>query len=188
MKRDSVRKTQLEALQQAKKELRETYIMNMQSNDNQVSPSLISSLIDVNISEENLGRIGGDFSTDSRLIENFELYDGDEVTIPSFNNTVTVLGEVLNPNTVVFDRRLSYKDYIKNAGGFKQNALKNDAYIIKANGSIEVVGRNIFLRTYSIGPGDVIVVPRDLTIYKGISEEVLSLSTLISNLAFEQPP
>ena len=184
LKRDSIRKTQIAALEQAKKELREAYIMNMQSGDNQLNPSLISSLIDVNINQENLGRIVGDFSTESRLIDNFQLYDGDEITIPSFNNTVTVLGEVLNPNTVVFDRRLSYRDYIRNAGGFKQNALKNDAYIIKANGSIEVVGRNIFLRTYSIGPGDVIVVPRDLTIYKGISEEILSLSTLISNLAF----
>ena len=99
-------------------------------------------------------------------------------------NTVTVIGEVLNPNTVVYDKKLRLNDYIISAGGYKEFAKKSDIYIIKANGLIEKRRKNIFLGTNKLEPGDVIVVPRDMVIRDNFSDILGVATNTLYNLSF----
>ena len=52
------------------------------------------------------------------------------------------------------------------------------------SGIIEKVGRNMFISNYRVQPGDVIVVPRDMSVYNQVLPTFTSISTIISNLAF----
>ena len=139
--------------------------------------------ISQDIAPEDLGRIGGDFSGDSKLINDFLLEDGDVIFVPRKFNTVTVIGEILNPNTVVYDKKLRLNDYIISAGGYKVRQ-KSDIYIIKANGLIEKRRKNIFLGTNKLEPGDVIVVPRDMVIRDNFSDILGVATNTLYNLSF----
>ncbi len=181
--RQSVRTTQLNALKSARKTLREFLATNSQQGNQNLNAGLIS-FLEEDIEPDNLGRIGGDFSTSGKLIDDFILVNGDIITIPTKRNTVSIIGEVLNPNTVIYEKNLSLRDYIDKAGGYKQFALRKDTYIIKANGSIQRTGRNIFIRSYKIEPGDVIVIPRDMAVYNQSLPTITAITSIISNLAF----
>lgn len=82
------------------------------------------------------------------------LQDGDVLTIPQFNNTVTINGEVRYPNTVAYQpgKNLSY--YINQAGGFNLKAKENRVFAINMNGTVTRVRR-----AKDIQPGCNIVVP-----------------------------
>lgn len=81
------------------------------------------------------------------------LRDGDEIIIPSYDNTVRITGEVLYPNTVPYvdDKSASY--YINQAGGISSKGQRTKAFIIYANGQVS--------RLYKgrIQPGCEIVIP-----------------------------
>ena len=112
------------------------------------------------------------------------LEDGDQIIVPRKLSTVSIFGEVLNPNTVVHQKGYSINDYIEMSGGLKQFALKRDIYIIKGNGTIERRKRNIFLGGNKIEPGDVIIVPRSMKVAEPYSEIILSTTSTLYNLAF----
>ncbi len=181
--RESVREIQLNALEDARRSLREFLAINSQQGNESLNTGLIS-FIEQNIEPKNLGRIGGDFSADNKLIKDFVLSDGDSIFVPQTLNTVSVIGEVLNPNTILHRKGYSHNQYVNNAGGYKQFAFKNGVYVVKANGTIKKIGRNVFLSNYKIEPGDVIVVPRDMSVYNQFIPTFTSVSTIISNLAF----
>ena len=181
--RESVRSVQIKALRSAQNTLKEFIAINAQEGNQTLSPDILN-FISQDIAPEDLGRIGGDFSGDSKLINDFLLEDGDVIYVPRKFNTVTVIGEVLNPNTVVFDKKLRLNDYIISAGGYKEFAKKSDIYIIKANGLIEKRRKNIFLGTNKLEPGDVIVVPRDMVIRDNFSDILGVATNTLYNLSF----
>ena len=181
--RSSTRDAQLKAISRAKSTLREFVATNLQESGNSVDPTLLN-LIETDIPEESLGRVGGDFTLESKIIGKFLLEDGDQIYVPRKLSTVSIFGEVLNPNTVVYEKGYSINDYIEMSGGLKQFALKRDIYIIKGNGTIERRKRNIFLGGNTIEPGDVIIVPRNMKIAEPYSEIILSTTSTLYNLAF----
>jgi len=71
---------------------------------------------------------------------------------------VNIEGNVYNPGLVAYQKGLSVNNYIKLAGGYQENSLKNRIYIKKANGEIQNVVRGRFKRPTA---GDTIVVPVD---------------------------
>ncbi|MBQ9340582.1 MAG: SLBB domain-containing protein [Paludibacteraceae bacterium] len=81
------------------------------------------------------------------------LREGDELFIPSMNNTVKIQGEVLYPNTVSFvkGKRASY--YVRQAGGYSNNARRCYTYVIYSGGKVQPA------RSAKIEPGCEIVVP-----------------------------
>ena len=93
----------------------------------------------------------------------FPLVDGDTLTIPKYQPSITVVGEVQFPTSHFFDDELSYKDYLELSGGTKEKADKKRIYIVKASGAVVVPRRNRWFasRTERIEPGDTIVVPLD---------------------------
>ena len=136
------------------------------------------------IDPENLGRLAGDFSPNSSASTNTILFDGDRIIVPKNTNTINVLGEVLNPVAFEFTKRLSVKEAINQAGGYKQFADKKRVYVIKANGIVETAKRNIFLGDSYLEPGDTIVVPRKIVINEPGLRGLIPVTQLLSDLAF----
>lgn len=90
------------------------------------------------------------------------LEDGDILNVPKQLQTVKVSGEVLSPNTVIYNKSKSFKSYIISAGGFGQNALKRRAYIIYANGSVRSTKKFLLFNNFPVvKTGSEIFVPKN---------------------------
>ena len=91
-----------------------------------------------------------------------EVEDGDRIVIPVLSNTVSVVGEVKRQGTHSFQGELALDDYIDLSAGFTRRADDGGIYIVKANGSVVTLEKNLWRFTgnnSSLDPGDTIVVP-----------------------------
>ena len=136
------------------------------------------------IDPENLGRLAGDFSPNSSASLNTVLFDGDSLIVPKNPNTITVLGEVLNPISFEYSKNTSIRSSVNQAGGYQQYADKNRVYIIKANGIIQKPRRNIFAGNVDLSPGDTIVVPRKIISSSPGIDALIPLTQILSDLSF----
>ena len=134
LSRKSIAEQNREAAEKAKKEVRDYLIANSGAG-NSLDSSIIS-LINQEYNDTVLGRISGDFTADSKNSSTFLLEDGDKLFIPKKISTISIIGEVLNPITLIYDSELSIDDYVDKAGGFKQFALKKSLYVIKSDGTV----------------------------------------------------
>lgn len=82
------------------------------------------------------------------------LREGDVITVPEYNATVKVSGDVMCPNTVSFVGDKGYKWYVNKAGGFGLRAKKRKTFVVYTNGTVAQVGHGA-----KIEPGCEIVVP-----------------------------
>ena len=89
------------------------------------------------------------------------LQNGDRLLIPSYTQSVTVLGEVQFPTSHLHARRLSRDDYIDRSGGLTAKAWKSKIYVVRANGAVAARRSGIIGGGTQIQPGDTIVVPLD---------------------------
>jgi len=80
--------------------------------------------------------------------------DGDRFLVPVQPATVTVLGSVMNPGSMMARRSGSLADYLKLAGGASRQADLGRTYVFKSNGA--AIPRGSVKR---IEAGDAIVVP-----------------------------
>ena len=104
------------------------------------------------------------------------LKDGDQLVIPEMVNTVKISGEVLFPNTVVFDPNKKPKYYIDQAGGYSNSANKGSIFVVYMNGT---VARG---KKAKIEPGCHIIVPSKQK-GKGLSvAEWLAIGTTAASL------
>lgn len=163
--RESLKEKEKIALQAAKKVLIDSIISRSTSSTGG-SSNLGSLLPLIEISEKTqpVGRISGDLTFDSETSKSLILENGDTVQVPSKSMVVNILGQVLTPATVVYDPRLSYKDYVNLSGGFNYYADKRNVYVIQSNGLSKPLNNSMFRSgSYEILPGDTIVVPRDFS-------------------------
>lgn len=111
------------------------------------------------------GRISVRFSYNLDKFENspfnITLEDKDSIYIPTINNTITVIGEVLNQNTFVYNPDKTTDDYLELAGGLTPKAEDDNIYIVHANGEASTVNGSSFLFSSGtdIRQGDTIIVP-----------------------------
>jgi len=92
------------------------------------------------------------------------LRDGDELLVPKFRQEVTVIGEVQNETSHLYNPELSRDDYIALSGGMTRRADRGKIYVVRANGSVVTSDGNRWFRRTGIDdiqPGDTIVVPLD---------------------------
>jgi polysaccharide export outer membrane protein len=92
------------------------------------------------------------------------LHDGDTLSVPRFQQQVTVIGEVQTATSHLYSPKLERDDYIALSGGVTRHADRSHIYIVRANGSvIAAEGSRWFEHRSSvpIKPGDTIVVPLD---------------------------
>lgn len=85
------------------------------------------------------------------------------MTVPAQRNSVTVIGEVQQSVSQVYEPHLSYLDYVERSGGTTKKADQDRIYIIRANGAISLPeASSWFASDFSeLKPGDTIVVPLD---------------------------
>lgn len=90
------------------------------------------------------------------------LRNGDELIVPKFEQEVTVIGEVQDPTSHLYNPDLSRDGYIRLSGGFTAQADAKRIYVVRADGSVVAnEGSRWFNRgsDIHIEPGDTIVVP-----------------------------
>ena len=107
---------------------------------------------------------------------NLVLENNDTLIIPSKNDTVLVMGEVMSPTAIIFEGD-DLDDYIDAAGGLTQRADEDSIYIVHANGSASKANNGWFSTQATIKTGDVIVVPQELITYSGlqIAKDIASI-------------
>jgi protein involved in polysaccharide export with SLBB domain len=90
------------------------------------------------------------------------LRSGDELIVPKFEQEVTVIGEVQDPTSHLYNPDLSRNDYVRLSGGLTAQADAKRIYVVRADGSVVAnEGSRWFSRgsNVEIHPGDTIVVP-----------------------------
>lgn len=106
------------------------------------------------------------------------LQPGDAIYIPEQQSTVKISGDVMFPNTVVYEPGKKLKHYINQAGGYGQRAKKNKAYIVYLNGTVSKAGRNTVIE-----PGSQIIVPSKPEARSSNMEKIITLATTFSSVA-----
>ncbi|QFT53783.1 polysaccharide biosynthesis/export family protein [Microbulbifer sp. THAF38] len=88
------------------------------------------------------------------------LEDGDRLVVPLRNSTVSVVGEVIFPTSLVFNERHTLEDYIEMAGGFSNSANQDELVILHLDGTISRVKESKFDNRLkdTLRPGDEIMV------------------------------
>ncbi len=124
----------------------------------------ISQIVSSLQSIEGAGRLLIDLpaAMSGNLNADLEVEDGDQIIIPVLSNTVSVVGEVKRQGTHSFQGELSLDDYIDLSAGLTRRADDGGIYIVKANGSVVTMERNLWRFTdnnAALDPGDTIVVP-----------------------------
>ncbi len=91
------------------------------------------------------------------------LRNGDQLIVPRFQQQVTVLGEVQNSTSLLYNPRLSRDDYISLAGGVTRRADRGRTYVVRANGSVVASDGSRWFEHSGVRmkPGDTVVVPLD---------------------------
>jgi protein involved in polysaccharide export with SLBB domain len=99
---------------------------------------------------------------------NMVMEDDDRLTIPRTPSTVSVIGDVYNPGSFIFEPRNSSGAYLEMAGKGKPQSDLHHAFVLRANGVV-IAANNVnslftgtkfdHIRLY---PGDQIVVPYKL--------------------------
>ena len=105
------------------------------------------------------------------------LREGDRIYVPEYTGQVTISGDVMFPNTVFYDSKMKYKDYVKQAGGFGNRAKKSKTFIVYQNGTVGLAKKGA-----KPEPGCEIVVPskRRRNINLG---QILSVGSTLTSIA-----
>ncbi len=186
LKRLEVADRQAKALREARRKLADAMFAYSQIDGGQsVDMNLMESFATFEIDAEDLGRVAGDFTPGSDAISDTFLFEGDTIFIPYESNSFSVIGEVLNPNNIILEGRISVRDAIERAGGFSEFADTRRVYVIKSNGLVEKVGKSVFSGANNIEPGDTVVIPRKLDYGPArLMTLILPYTQLISDLSF----
>lgn len=89
--------------------------------------------------------------------------NGDELFVPRLQQEVTVIGEVQNSTSHLYNSKLGRDDYISMSGGLTRRADHKSIYVVRANGNVVANQGNRWFQNgdVSIKPGDTVVVPLD---------------------------
>jgi polysaccharide biosynthesis/export protein len=106
--------------------------------------------------------------------------------VPRQTQEVTVIGEVQNATSHLFEPSLSRDDYLDRSGGLTQRADEKRLFIVRANGSVAGTGGEGWFRrnggNAAIRPGDTVVVPLDaermrpLSMWQAVTQIVYNLA------------
>lgn len=105
------------------------------------------------------------------------LQEGDHLYVPEMQSTVKISGDVMFPNTVVYEPGKNLKHYINQAGGYGDRAKKSKAFVIYMNGTVAKANNKT-----PIEPGCQIMVPSKQKSSTDWSK-ILSIATSFSSLA-----
>lgn len=154
------------------------------NSDKKTDRGSLNELLDDLESSEATGRLVINLSAIlNHSVEDLQLRDGDRLIIPTFRQEITIIGEVQNPTSHLFNPVSDHLDYIDRSGGTTERADKNRIYVIKANGSVFLPEkRGWFHDDVTMSPGDTIVVPVEtdrldnITFWTSVSQIVYQMA------------
>lgn len=120
--------------------------------------------------EKALAKPGGD--------ADLVLRQGDRLIVPEYINTVKISGNVMYPNTVTYDPKMTVGDYVQQAGGYGFRSKKNKSYVIYLNGTVQKAKR---WSKSVVEPGCEIVIPEKRERESKL-ENILAISTTAASL------
>lgn len=96
------------------------------------------------------------------------LEDGDQIYVPSYQQEVSVVGQVYFPSSHQFSPERGALDYINLSGGTKELAQREHVYIVQANGEVMTVRSMASTWGWLMAPSNTRVTPGS-TIYVPLS-------------------
>ncbi len=122
---------------------------------------------------------------DSR--NNIVLKEGDIITVPKLDNTITVLGEIQQSTKVTYRSGLTVKGAIRAAGGLSDKARASRVYVVYQNGAIKSrrsAGFGLIRLDPKLEPGATVVVPEKLPRENGTSlGDIVGVTSSLATLA-----
>ncbi|MBP7635190.1 SLBB domain-containing protein [Candidatus Ozemobacteraceae bacterium] len=107
------------------------------------------------------------------------LRNGDEITIPPIPDTVSVVGAVVNPSTLIYREGMSARSYINSVGGFAEHSNHGKTIVVRANGEVMPLRR-----VGSIRRGDIVLVPpKPRLVRRNKLQETSQIAQILGNLA-----
>jgi hypothetical protein len=111
------------------------------------------------------------------------LEPGDVIYIPQRPSNVTVLGQVMQPGSFLFNSKTSAEDYIAMAGGYGQFADESLTFVVLPDGTARQISPSwLNFDDPNIPPGSTIVVPRDMAPID-LRQTILDITGILSQLA-----
>jgi protein involved in polysaccharide export with SLBB domain len=111
--------------------------------------------------------------------DDISLLNGDQITIPVIPRTVSILGAVINPSTIMFRNNRNARYYINRAGGFSEHSNHRRTVIVRANGEVMRL-KNV----RRINRGDIILVPpKPKLVRPNKLKESAEIAKILGNLA-----
>ena len=175
--------------------------MNLESVKEKLYTNLTTYLDTLDIGDESAidTIVIGGYRNFETTAKSFYLQPGDRFIIPTIESTVSILGEVYNPNVIMYDKKLTLKRYIIMAGGTTEEAKKNNIFVVYSNGRSAKTRRflGVFKLRPAIRPGCQIIVPSKskgndansrlsaterITMYSVMASTMSSLAYLISQI------
>jgi len=124
---------------------------------------------------------------DPGALGDISLKDGDQLIVPRRSQEVSVLGEVQNVTSHLYQPDLGRDDYIAKSGGVTQRADKSHIYVVRADGSVTAGSGGWFHKaTGEIHPGDTVVVPLDtehmrpLALWTAVTQVIYNLAIAVA--------
>ena len=90
--------------------------------------------------------------------------NGDRLMVPTESQVVTVIGEVQQTTSHLFQPGLTRDDYLEMSGGTTRRADRGQIYIVRASGAVITGRRSRWFGSRGgteMRPGDTIVAPLD---------------------------
>ncbi len=115
--------------------------------------------------------------------------DGDRLAIPKPSQAVTVIGEVQNKTSHLYEGSLTLRDYLQRSGGTTARADVRRIFIVRADGSVVPRRTNGWFSRgtgQSIQSGDTIVVPLDadqmrpLTLWTSVTQILYNIACRVA--------
>ena len=127
-----------------------------------------------------LGRIVGNFNN-IKILKNTKLVSGDKIFIPSKPTSITIVGEIMTPGSILWSNQMNLHDYIQSAAGFTDLADKKKIFVISPNGKAQ--RSNAFWGTVKnkILPGSTIVIPRRIKLATTL-ETISAVTSIVYQL------
>jgi len=174
--------------------LRDFASSQLTKEDNAIGIAEVQAVAEILQEFEGSGRLlvdlGGAMNGD--VAANIILEDGDTLSIPGQNSTVTVVGEIRRPGTHTFQSGLDLKDYLGLSAGMTARADDKELYVVKADGSVFRPTKS-WLRfaggNASLHPGDTIVVPinsgytDNLTLWREVTQVIFNSTAGLASIA-----
>lgn len=91
-------------------------------------------------------------------VDNIDIQDGDDIFIPRLSNHVSIIGEVYNEQSFIYQEGTRVRHYLREVGGYTPNANRFRVYKVGVDGRAVKAHRST-----KVAAGDTIVVPRRIT-------------------------